>query len=321
MTPKEREFWTRLHRRVSQLSPVIASEILRGFSRIRATLPERELSLIIARGDIETLITVVLSDRTLDAALSQVRQSIQNGIAANMKYLARDLPITYASRQRIGIGFDILNPRVIDAVRQLDTRVMQTLKGDVRETVRAFAENGLRDGVNPRVIAREIRQVVGLAPNQERAVANFRRLLETGDRKALSRLLRDKRFDRTLRKALGPNGTGLSVEQIDKMESAYRRRMIAFNAETNARTAALDSMKLAQHLNMEDAIEKGAIDPSRLMKKWVGVMDSRERPSHVAMEGETVPYNHTYSNGQMIPGDSEYNCRCISRYFQASKTH
>jgi len=45
-------------------------------------------------------------------------------------------------------------------------------------------------------------------------------------------------------------------------------------------------------------------------------MDSRERDSHIAMEGDTVPWDQLYSNGQMIPGDTEYNCRCVSIYRQ-----
>lgn len=289
-------------------------EILRAFTQIRDSLPEAELARIIARGNIETILQVALADRVLNVAFAPVRESIRNGIARNVKYFARDIPNMKGNWKSVSVGFDILNPRVIDAVRELDTRVMQTLTKDVRETVRAFAENGLRDGVNPRVVARDIRQVVGLAPNQERAVANFRRMLEEGDSTALKRVLRDRRFDRTLVKALGEGGKGLTKEQVDKMANSYRKRMIAFNAETNARTAALDSMKLAQHLSWEDAIAKGVVAREQLMKRWIGVMDSRERPSHVAMEGEVVHFDAPFSNGQAIPGDSEFNCRCIVRY-------
>lgn len=317
MTKQEREFWLRVQRRVNGLTPEIASAILRGFVYLRKVMPERELAFIVSRGDIDTLIHVVLGERVLDAAFAPVRQAVQGSIVSNARYLVRDIPINKAAQQTVGLGFNMLNPRIIDAVRILDTRVMQTLKNDVRETVRAFVENGLRDGASPRSVARDIRQVVGLGPNQEKAVSNFRKMLETGDREALKRLLRDKRFDRTLLKALGKDGTGLSSEQIVKMTEAYRKRMIAFNAETNARTAALQSMQLGQRLSMEEAIANGALDRSRLMKRWVGVMDSRERPSHRVMEGQTVPFDQPFSNGQMIPGEEEYNCRCLARHFLA----
>jgi hypothetical protein len=116
---------------------------------------------------------------------------------------------------------------------------------------------------------------------------------------------------------LGRSGTGLTEAQIDTMTTAYERRMVAFNAETHARTAALDAQKLGQRLTWEQAAARGDVDGGRLMKRWRGVMDDRERPSHVAMEGEEVHFRSPYSNGQQQPGDDEYNCRCISVYFLA----
>lgn len=315
MTPQEQAFWRRAQNRASMLSPEIAAAMLRAFVVLREILPEAQLAQIIAAGNVEVLMRTMLSDPTLDSVFLPVREKIRSGVASNIKYFARDIPRGNTPKT-LTVAFDSLNPRIIDAVRSLDTRVINTLKGDVRETVRAFVENGLRDGVNPRAVARQLHEVVGLAPHQEKAVANFQKALETGDLKALSRKLRDKRFDRTLRKALGKDGTGLSPEQIKKMTDIYRKRMIAHNAETNARTAALDSMKLGQRLSMEDAIAKGVYTREKLMKQWSGVMDSRERPEHRAMEGEIVHFDQPFSNGQIIPGETDYNCRCFARYFE-----
>jgi hypothetical protein len=87
--------------------------------------------------------------------------------------------------------------------------------------------------------------------------------------------------------------------------------MTAFNAETNARTAALDAQRSAQRLVWEEAIESGAVARGDVTKTWRGVKDERERPEHLAMEGETVQFDQPFSNGEMIPGESTYNCRCI----------
>jgi hypothetical protein len=212
----------------------------------------------------------------------------------------------------LAISFDYLNPRVIDAVRALESKVMTTLQGDIRETVRAYVENGIRKGLGPRAIATPLRSVIGLAPNQETAVRNFERALrgEPGAANPLGYKLRDRRFDGTVKKG------GLTDAQVTTQVAAYRKKMVAFNATTNARTATLDAMKLGQHLAWQDAIDRGIVDRYRLKKKWIGVMDSRERPEHVEMEGETVPFLDEYSNGEVIPGESTYNCRCIARYFQ-----
>jgi SPP1 gp7 family putative phage head morphogenesis protein len=47
-------------------------------------------------------------------------------------------------------------------------------------------------------------------------------------------------------------------------------------------------------------------------KTWSGVLDDRERDEHVALEGETVGIDDTFSNGLQYP--SEPNCRCTLLY-------
>ena len=80
--------------------------------------------------------------------------------------------------------------------------------------------------------------------------------------------------------------------------------MIAFNAETHARSAALDINRLAQRMSWEDAAAQGIVDRTRLMRMRIGVNDSRERPEHVAINNEVVAFDEPYSNGEMVPGDN-----------------
>lgn len=183
--------------------------------------------------------------------------------------------------------FSPLSPQVIDAIRALDTRVLRTLGDDIREVVRAYVENGLRNGIGPRELARQLRQIIGLAPHQLEWVEKYRAKLEA---------------------------SGMTPARIDKATTTYQNRLIAINAETNARTAALDAQKLGQHLAWEQQVQSGEVDGSKLTKRWSGTLDDRERDSHLVMEGETVPWDQPYSNGQMQPGDGEFNCRCVSVY-------
>lgn len=312
MTAAELRFWRRVQSRASGLTPELASKIQRAFRELRESLTESELERIMASGQLDALFSAdgPLDPVTIRQAFLPVRDRFRDGVTQAAKAFAKDLP---TAAREVGFGgFDVLNPDVIEGIRTLESKVIQTLEGDVRETVRAFTERGLREGVGPRTIARELRTVIGLAPNQVDAIANFRNMLEAGDREALTRALRDKRFDRTLVKAFA--GEGLSTAQIDRMTDAYAKRMVAFNAETHARTAALDAQKLGQQLTWDQAVERGDVDGEKLTKTWTGVLDDRERPEHVAMEGETVPHDQPYSNGQMIPGETEWNCRCVSLF-------
>lgn len=318
MTPAQYAFWLRAQRRAAFAAPELAARILTAFRVIRAILTDAELTAALEAGGVDAILQTLLSDVPMDVAFLSVRERLRRAVEQNVRYFAADLPKAGRINGILAIQFDYLNPAIITAVRTMETAVIQTLQESVRQTVRQTVEQGLRNGLGPRTIAQDLRAVIGLAPNQAQAVDHFRHLLETGDLEALTRELRDKRFDAMLRKALGPNGTGLTAEQVDRMVSVYRTKMIAFNAETNARTASLNAMKLGQHLAWQQAVDTGIVDPAKLTKTWRGVLDNRERPEHLAMEGQTVPYNATFSNGEFLPGDSTFNCRCTPHYTQAA---
>jgi hypothetical protein len=307
MSPRDRALWLRFQRRAATVEPDVARELFRAWEVIRESLTDAELTRLIASGQLDKIIDDALLDRAFGGLRVRLVQAIERGFRATLN----DLPKAGKVEGTLAVQFNTLNPRVIDAARKLDSRVINTLKEDVRDVVRAHVENGLRDGRAPASVARELRAVIGLAPNQEEAVRNFRRALE-GEPKAgdpLSRVLRDRRFDRTLER-----GAPLSEAQIETMTAAYRRKMLAFNAQTNAHTATLDSYKLGQKLSWDEARAKGVIpDGYELVKTWVQIDRPTKRESHIPMHGETVPFDSRYSNGDEIPGESEFNCACISR--------
>jgi uncharacterized protein with gpF-like domain len=277
MIPRDRALWLRFQRRAGQLSPELSKALLDAFRIIRDNLTAAEIDKLLA-GD----------DALLDRAMLRVRARVRSTVEKGFNATVTQLPKGGAINGEVAVAFDTLNPKVIDAVRTLDTRVVNALKEDVRETVRAYVENGLRDGDAPTAIARRIRSVVGLSPSQAENARKYEaKLADSGK---------------------------YSAERVEKMAATYRRKAIALNAETNARTATLDSLKLGQKLSWDDAIAQGIVDPSRLKKTWITVGDDRVRDEHQAMQGESVGYDDAYSNGEYIPGESTYNCRCISRY-------
>ena len=315
MSPSEQRLWTRVTNRANRLQPDIARAVLRAFANLRAAMSETEMAALIASGALDELVTRVLSDAVLETAFAPVVDRVRWGVNEAARATRRaDMPRSVPPTPTVGFAFDILSPRVLDAIRVLDTRVMQVLSGAVRETVREAVTAGLTAGIGPRAIARGIRDVVGLAPNQAEWVRNFERALREGDvARVLGYTLRDARRDATVRAG------NLTADQISTMVDAYRRRMVAFNAETISRTAALDAQKNGQMLSWQEAVDKGWVDGDRLMQTWRGVGDDRERDMHVAMEGVTVPFGEPFilpdGQIQMTPGDTEYGCRCLAFVF------
>lgn len=318
MTQADNAFWLRVQRRAADLQPEIQVAILHAFQIVRDALSDEQLDALIAAGGVELVFRKVLSDVLFDRAFIPLRQRLRNTTERGFKYAVQDLPKAGKVNGTVSVMFDHLNPDVITAIRDLETKVVTTLKDDIRETVKAYIENGLRDGVNPRAISRDLRSIIGLAPNQEQAVSNFERALrgENPNASPTDYALRDKRFDRLLAKA-----DELTEKQIETMTAAYRRKMLAFNAETNARTASLDAMKVGQQLSWRNAVEKGIVSGGSLTKRWSGVLDDRERPEHLAMQGETVGWDDDYSNGEYTPGDSTFNCRCVSIFRSITHSH
>jgi uncharacterized protein with gpF-like domain len=303
MTPTELRLWTAILRRAAALTPDLASRLLAAFVVLRNAFTDAELARAVQLGVPEQIAALVVNDATVAAALQPMRDELRSGIIDAVRYYQKQLPKPPVGT--IGISFDYLNPRVIDAIRSLETRVMTSLTEDVRAVVRSVIERGMLDKIGPKALAQELRSVIGLGPSQLEQVANFRAKLEAG-KSVTSYTLRDKRFK--------PPTT---PEQVDKQVAAYLKKRIAQNAETISRTASLDAMKLGQRLSWQDAIEQGFVDGARMRKRWSGVLDDRERPEHWAMEGQTVGFDERFSNGEMIPGDSTYGCRCLPMYFQS----
>lgn len=308
MTPSELLMFQRTHARIAALRPEMARALLRALAVIRESFSESEIVDIIESGNLDRLVTEALGAALFDRAFIPLRQRLRETTQSGFRYVTPSLPGAGKIDGVLSVAFDHLSPTVVTAIRKLETSVLTRLSTETREVVRAYVEQGIRLGVNPRTTARSIRSVVGLGPSQLEQVQNYRDAL-MGNRTLANYTLRDARVERLLKK--GP----LTLEQVDRYTEIYRNKRIALNAEANARTATLDAFKAGQRLAWQDAIDNGIVPPERLMKQWIGIMDQRERPEHIAMEKEVAAFDEPYSNGEMVPGESTYNCRCLDRFF------
>lgn len=333
MSPSERRLFNRISQRAATMQPSLGKRLLATYALIRDTLTESELARAINDRLVDRLIYTLMSDEALAPSLASLRTAIQQNTLNAAASWSQVLPNFAAAPM-----FDAVSPRVIEAVRTLDNRAIKDLRDEVRETVRQAAESGMRAGQNPRVVARHIRDVIGLAPNQEQAVRNFRAQLESGDRAALQRALgkgvittpdgtqttrqahaggqglTEKQLatlDRTLGKV------DLTPEQVDKAVGAYQKRMMALNTETHTKSIALDTQRIAQRMSWQSSIDQGIVEEHRLRRVWIAVMDNRTREEHAAMNGEEIGWTGVYSTGEEVPGADSWNCRCIERVVYA----
>lgn len=214
---------------------------------------------------------------------------------------------------------------------ELVTRIME----DQRTAVRTALEDGMRRGVNPRSVALDIvgrvnratgkREggVLGLSAPQERAVARAADELASGDPEALKNYLtrarRDKRFDRTVQKAIRDE-TPVPAETVTKALTAYQRRLLQLRGEMIGRTEAMTALHAAQHEALKQAVASGQIQAAQVRRTWRSAGDLRVRHTHAALDGDTVGLEERFRSPSgarlLFPGDPTapaaeiIGCRC-----------
>ncbi len=225
------------------------------------------------------------------------------------------------------VAFDQTNVRAVKMITENRLRLIREFTAAQRSATRAALIDGIERGINPRQMARAFRDSIGLTAHQERAVQNFRRLLIEGDRAALSRKLRDRRFDPSIRRMLD-GGSGLSSAQIERMVGRYRERSLAHRATTIARTEGLRSTHQGSELLFEQLVDEGRVQADEVEGTWDDAGDDRVRDfesgaqtSHKSMNGQTRPIGVPFTSGAgsslMYPGDPNgpafdtISCRCL----------
>jgi len=318
VTPRERALRA-LARQVGALAPALASAVLRAAERLTDAVSIAAIETALRRGGVEAVLAEIVTDAQIDAAFAPVRGEIINAVRASAERTTASVLPSVIRRTVPELAFDVLDPRVLTALRELTTPALDVLRRDTRETVRLVARAGIEAGENPRAVARRIRETIGLAPNQVTDIGNFRAALgEIGtSKKALGYQLRDKRYDATLKRLRATGGT-LSPQQIDEMTAAYQRRQLASRAETTARTIANSANKSGQDLAIRQAASNGLVEPSRMVKTWWATQDNRTRDAHRDMNAISVPFDEPWQvpgeGEQMYPGAGQYNCRCAQTF-------
>lgn len=219
------------------------------------------------------------------------------------------------------IQFDQTNDRAVLHARRNKLELVRGFTEEQRTITRNVIADGLSRGANPREMARDLRDSIGLTDKQNAIVMNYRRSLENGDlADALRRQLRDARFDRML-KRLRREGEAPTPKQIDRLVERYRSNMVNRRAETIARTEALGAAHAGHDEAIDQAVERGDIDRTKLKETWhAGPKTKHARDDHQAMDEVSVNYGEDFElpDGTRMrgPGDrrggAKHNasCRC-----------
>ena len=234
----------------------------------------QQVAQLIQSGRIEDAVQAAARAGAIEMSRASAAVYVQSGIATASQ-LSDVLDVT--------VDFDQVHDFAVDRIRQNRLLLVREWQQTQRDVARQVLEQGVERGLNPVEQARAFRASTGLTARQEQAVRNYRRLLErvqAGDTAALSRRLRDARFDRTVESAARLKRP-LSRDKIDRMVNRYRERSIKRRAETIARTEALRSVNAGNFDAFRQAADEGVVPAQDFRRKWVAARDERVRPDHM----------------------------------------
>lgn len=265
----------------------------------------------------------------LEEALEVVDRAaikIGNTYGEQLSAAARDTAAWLStSALTVEVSFDQTNYRAVAMMQENKLRLVREFTAEQKAAVRNAIAEGIKEGANPREQARNFRNAIGLTQKQEAAVRNYRRMLEGAGRggddasDALQRKLRDRRFDRTVARALRDNKP-LTKAQVELMVGRYRERYIKYRAEVIGRTEALRSVHQGTLEMYRQAFEEGAMGESEVKHKWVSARDKRTRDSHrslnglIRLTGQTFPGSDgplKYPGDPDAPASETVQCRCV----------
>lgn len=272
----------------------------------------RQLSRLISDGRIEDAVNAAARAGAINVSNGSAAVYVESGVATSA-HLSTVLSVD--------ASFDQVHDLAVTHIRQNRLDLVREWTDAQRGVARQSLTEGVEQGWNPIRQARDFRSSTGLTAHQDRAVRNYRRLLartSVGDSAALRRELRDRRFDRTVARAVR-NREPLSEAQINRMTARYRERMILRRSQTIARTEALRSVHAGNHDAFRQAVEGGHIRANEIRRTWVTARDERVRDTHVLAGGQTVGLEEPFVVGAgmlLYPGDPSgpaaetVNCRC-----------
>jgi len=274
----------------------------------------KRIADLIERGDINGAMAIVDSHVERFAnVLPLIQQQVGIATAAELA--------TTASEFVLAINFDPSFPRAATMARGNRLHFIRDFTTEQRQATRLAIANAFEDGAGTFETARAFRASIGLNSQQVAWARSFEQRLRELDSRALQMDLRDRRYDRAIRRAIRVQKP-LGQEQIQSMVERYRARALQYRSEVIARTEAGRAASQARHESLLQMTEQTGMDPRRVIRVWHSTRDNRVRDWHASMEGQRVGIEEKFIDGngnhlrfphdEDAPAETTVNCRCTT---------
>lgn len=326
--PTQKQLFAEL---VAKFGPEVAEAFMASVQDLKSGVEFQRLVAAIQRGDLEGAMDALHLDR---AAFHALEAKINEAFVAGGQGAVASMPASVS----IGFRFDPGNQRAAAIIRATAGRLITGLLETEREQARQFIAEGMERGAHPRAVGLDLvgrisrvtgqREggLMGLSAQQRTYVATAGAELASADPKLLKNYLsrgrRDRRFDRSITKAIR-EGRAVDPQIAAKAITAYERRLLQLRGEMIARTEGMPAIRAAKKEAYQQLVDSGRIAEADIERAWHNAGDRRVRDTHDAMGGQKVrglsqPFQSPRGALMMYPGDTSLGagadeivaCRC-----------
>jgi hypothetical protein len=292
---------------LARYAPEVAAAFREAVADIAAQADLQRIITALQRGDIDAAIEALHLD---PAAYAKIEDAVRSAYNAAGQGAVSTLPkITDGQGHAVVIRFDGRNYRAEAWLRSNSADLVTRIVDDQKVAVRAALTEGMVKGQNPRTVALDIvgrtnratgaREggIIGLTSQQEEYARTAREELASGDpaqlRHYLTRTRRDKRFDRTVTKAIEAEKP-VPAEIVGKATVAYQRRLLQLRGETIGKVEAFTAIAEGKHEAYSQAVDAGKISAAAITKTWRHFGSEHPRIQHIAMAGKKAGFNELF---------------------------
>lgn len=314
----------------------VADAFLKAIDDIRSAASLQAVTAAIEAGNIEGALDALDID---PAAFNDMLDRIRDAQNAGGQFAVDGMP----KRKPDGTAFSIRwDGRVYAAeswLRTYSSQLITRTTEDMREAARTALVDSLARGDNPRRAALDLvgridrttgkrtGGVLGLNGPQEEALRRAREELASDDpaglKNYLQRQRRDRRFDRSVQKAIN-EGRAVPKEIADKAVRQYSNRLLELRGRTIGLEETFTALEAGKAQAYQQAIDAGKVSESAVKKKWRHFPSRNPRHQHIATDGKTVGIREYFvmpDGTRMLrphdpdaPARHRIGCRCQADY-------
>lgn len=280
---KSRSRKTRTYNRLFRLSEAMASsvrlDLYRGLKKFKSHVSSEAVYQAWRTGNYARIMEAVPWDK-LPFELEPAAKKLQSGMVKSAAFNLNEMP----GPVKDNLKFSMANPRIRDYVGKRTGELVLNIQTDTQKVIQNAVARSFNEALSPRDVAGIIKGSIGLYPQQETALLNYRR---------------------------GLTEKGLEDSKIDSLSSSYEDRLLNQRAMMIARTETRLATNIAQQSVWEQAAQEGYL-PEKTARVWI--VDGAPCEICDAMDGAEVglyePWTLPDGRAVMIPTESHPNCMC-----------